>query len=225
MAVTDRRASTTGPSVAPRPDGGKSWVLAMLTPKRGLRVAPVPPQARRICHHPFATPKQCQVGTDCYSNEAHHSRTEASKDRPCVIVLAVRRETDNRMRVGVVPITHTYPARAALLPPNLKRHLGLDDDASWIVLDEANEFVWPGVDLRPIARTKPRGLGLRRATLRTRLRTAAATAIRPYRSQRLLRAPTSPRHALAPTTPSFAVRGDPAPPLSMSRKACDMGSG
>jgi hypothetical protein len=60
------------------------------------------------------------------------------------------------MRVGVVPITHTYPARAALLPPNLKRHLGLDADASWIVLDEANEFVWPGVDLRPIARTKPR---------------------------------------------------------------------
>jgi hypothetical protein len=37
----------------------------------------------------------------------------------------------------------------------VKRHLGLDADASWIVLDEVNEFVWPGVDLRPISCTKP----------------------------------------------------------------------
>jgi hypothetical protein len=32
----------------------------------------------------------------------------------------------------------------------LKRHLGLDDAASWIVLDELNSFVWPGFDLRPV---------------------------------------------------------------------------
>ncbi len=38
MAVTDRGASTSWPSVAPRPDRGKSWVLAMLAPA-GLRVA------------------------------------------------------------------------------------------------------------------------------------------------------------------------------------------
>jgi hypothetical protein len=24
-----------------------------------------------------------------------------------------------------------------------------------IILDEANEFVWPGVDLRPVSRSKP----------------------------------------------------------------------
>jgi hypothetical protein len=30
----------------------------------------------------------------------------------------------------------------------------LDEDESWIVLDEANEFVWPGPDLRPVAREK-----------------------------------------------------------------------
>src|SRR3954454_24192750 len=45
MAVTDRRASTTGPSMAPRPGRGKSLVLAMLAPNRGLRVAPVLPRA------------------------------------------------------------------------------------------------------------------------------------------------------------------------------------
>jgi hypothetical protein len=63
MAVTDRRASTSGPSVVSRVVRGKSWVLAMLAPKRGLRVAPVPPQERRICHGPRTTPKRCQVGT------------------------------------------------------------------------------------------------------------------------------------------------------------------
>ena len=45
MAVTDQRASPTGPSVASRPVRDKSWVLAMLAPKRRLRVAPVPPHA------------------------------------------------------------------------------------------------------------------------------------------------------------------------------------
>src|SRR5271168_3395842 len=45
MAVTDWRATTSWPSVAPRAGGDKSWVLAMLAAKRRLRVAPVPPQA------------------------------------------------------------------------------------------------------------------------------------------------------------------------------------
>src|ERR1700728_1937793 len=45
MAVTDWRATTSWPSVAPRAGGDKSWVLAMLAAKRRLRVAPVLPQA------------------------------------------------------------------------------------------------------------------------------------------------------------------------------------
>ena len=54
-------------------------------------------------------------------------------------------------------MTHspTEEARSIAIPPRVKRHLGLDDDDSWIVLDEANEFFWPGVDLRPISRSKP----------------------------------------------------------------------
>lgn len=91
------------------------------------------------------------------SEEARQGRTEARKDRPCVVVVAVRPEGDHRVRVRVVPIAHApqHPDRAVALPPKVKRHLGLDADASWIVLDEANEFVWPGVDLRPISRTRP----------------------------------------------------------------------
>jgi hypothetical protein len=91
------------------------------------------------------------------SDEARQGRTEARKDRPCVVVVAVRRESDARFRVRVLPITQApqYPDRAVAVPLKVKRHLGLDADASWIVLDEANEFVWPGVDLRPISRSRP----------------------------------------------------------------------
>ena len=92
-----------------------------------------------------------------WSDEARQDRTEARMDRPCVVVVAVRREGDVRVRVRVLPITHAaqHPERAVALPPKVKRHLGLDADAAWIVLDEANEFVWPGVDLRPISRVRP----------------------------------------------------------------------
>jgi hypothetical protein len=32
----------------------------------------------------------------------------------------------------------------------VKRHLGLDDDPSWIVVSEGNEFLSPGYDLRKL---------------------------------------------------------------------------
>ena len=37
---------------------------------------------------------------------------------------------------------------AVEIPTPVKRHLGLDDDPSWIIVAEGNEFVWPGYDLR-----------------------------------------------------------------------------
>jgi hypothetical protein len=42
------------------------------------------------------------------------------------------------------------------IPPAVKRHLGLDDQPSWIVLDEFNVFTWPGYDLRPVSTQKDR---------------------------------------------------------------------
>lgn len=92
-----------------------------------------------------------------WSREAEAGETEGHKDRPCVIIIAIRRAADRRLRVRVLPITHlpAEEARSVAIPPKVKRHLGLDADASWIVLDEANEFFWPGVDLRPISRSKP----------------------------------------------------------------------
>jgi hypothetical protein len=35
------------------------------------------------------------------------------------------------------------------VPRKLKRHLGLDDEPSWIYTDQINQFAWPGYDLRP----------------------------------------------------------------------------
>ena len=39
------------------------------------------------------------------------------------------------------------------VPAPVKRHLGLDDQRSWIVVAEGNEFIWPGYDLRKVPRT------------------------------------------------------------------------
>lgn len=92
-----------------------------------------------------------------WSSEAKQGQTEGRKDRPCVIITAVAQVAAGRFRVRVLPITHrpSEPARSVELPAKVKRHLDLDADASWVVLDELNEFVWPGVDLRPISRAKP----------------------------------------------------------------------
>jgi len=87
-----------------------------------------------------------------WHREHRKKRTEGAKDRPCVIVLKVERR-DDLVIVTVSPITHRPPTAemAALgLPDAVKRHLGLDNEKSWIVLDEVNQFAWPGFDLRPI---------------------------------------------------------------------------
>ncbi len=81
---------------------------------------------------------------------------EGRKIRPCAIVVASTDENGDA-RVYVAPITHSRPEdqHAVELPRAVKRRLGLDDTPSWIVTRELNRFVWPGYDLRPIARDKP----------------------------------------------------------------------
>jgi hypothetical protein len=53
--------------------------------------------------------------------------------------------------VTVLPVTHTPPSNASLtveIPYATKQRLGQDADRSWLMLSEANRFVWPGPDLR-----------------------------------------------------------------------------
>jgi hypothetical protein len=70
-----------------------------------------------------------------------------------VIVLAAERQEDGAMVVTVLPITHsapTGPGAAVEIPEPIKRHLGFDDQRSWVVVTEGNEFIWPGYDLRKV---------------------------------------------------------------------------
>lgn len=78
-------------------------------------------------------------------------REEGLKDRPCAIVLTTASE-DASLRITVLPVTRTPPSEPHLaveIPATVKRRLGLDDNRSWVMLNEANRFVWPGPDLRP----------------------------------------------------------------------------
>jgi hypothetical protein len=86
-----------------------------------------------------------------WASEARQGREDGVKDRPCAIILVLLREGDHPI-VRVLPVTHTPPASAAdalEIPPMTKRRLGLDADRSWVVITEANDFIWPGPDLRP----------------------------------------------------------------------------
>jgi len=90
-----------------------------------------------------------------WSDEAAAGHVEGRKHRPCAIVLAVApdpRVYEGR-RVAVLPITHAPPSDAGgavELPRAVRKHLGLDDAPSWVIVDELNEFVWPGFDLRHV---------------------------------------------------------------------------
>jgi hypothetical protein len=86
-------------------------------------------------------------------NEFLAGQEEGVKDRPCAIVAAIQHEADSTPRVLVLPVTHAPPAQpgyAIEIAHAVKRHLGLDDERSWIVVSESNEFTRPGPDLRPI---------------------------------------------------------------------------
>jgi len=88
-----------------------------------------------------------------WKREYDQGREEGSKDRPCAIVMAVV-DDEGETQVLVLPITHTPPSDAAdaiEIPTATKQRLRLDGERSWIVISEANEFVWPGPDLRPVS--------------------------------------------------------------------------
>ncbi|MGH6919931.1 MAG: hypothetical protein ACREJ0_19765 [Geminicoccaceae bacterium] len=57
--------------------------------------------------------------------------------------------------MGVLPITRQPPRDPGVvaLPADTQRRLGLDDEASWIVLGEANAFLWPGYDISALPGT------------------------------------------------------------------------
>ncbi len=86
-----------------------------------------------------------------WESEARQGREEGVKDRPCAIILVLLREGEHPI-VRVLPVTHSIPADPAdalEIPLPTKQRLGLDQERSWVILSEANDFIWPGPDLRP----------------------------------------------------------------------------
>jgi len=60
--------------------------------------------------------------------------------------------------VRVLTVTHAPPvdpADALEIPQPTKQRLGLDSERSWVMLGEANDFIWPGPDLRPAVNGDP----------------------------------------------------------------------
>lgn len=87
-----------------------------------------------------------------WRREFDAGQEEGRKNRPCVIVLSLETH-ESGVQVTVAPITHSPPHAGTPcleIPQRVKQHLGLDDDRSWVLFDEVNQFVWPGYDLRPI---------------------------------------------------------------------------
>ena len=79
---------------------------------------------------------------------------EGVKERPCAIVLSKKLQGDDTV-VTVAAITHSEPenpGRAVEIPLKVKEYLNLDSERSWIICTEMNRFIWPGPDIRPIAR-------------------------------------------------------------------------
>ena len=92
-----------------------------------------------------------------WESEARLGREEGAKDRPCAIILVLLREGEHPI-VRVLPVTHAPPvdpADALEIPYPTKQRLGLDSERSWVMLSEANDFIWPGPDLRPAVNGDP----------------------------------------------------------------------
>jgi len=94
-----------------------------------------------------------------WADENAAGQEEGRKDRPVLVLTLSVKEEDRSTRLLVLAITHaarTDPEAAVLFPQEVKRRVGLDDAPAWIVTTEANAFVWPGPDIRPVPGRRPR---------------------------------------------------------------------
>ncbi|WP_068877072.1 MULTISPECIES: type II toxin-antitoxin system PemK/MazF family toxin [unclassified Phenylobacterium] len=116
-----------------------------------------------------------------WREQADRGQDEGEKDRPCAIIMTTEADQGDTV-VIVLPVTHTPPAipdLAVEIPATTKARLGLDDQPSWIIVNEANRFIWPGPDLRPRVPgdTASVAYGLLPAGLYTQVRDKLAKAI------------------------------------------------
>jgi len=75
-----------------------------------------------------------------WTHEGAAGRKDASKDRPCAVVLTLHESKE----VLVLPITSRAPAAiedAIEIPPLTRQRLRLQEERCWVVLTELNRFV------------------------------------------------------------------------------------
>jgi hypothetical protein len=92
-----------------------------------------------------------------WQNEYQRGHMEGQKDRPCAIVIAVPEQNGAVERIIVAPITHAKPlegVQAIEIPQKVKRHLGLDEERSWIIIDDLNRVRWDDPGIVPVSRSK-----------------------------------------------------------------------
>lgn len=124
--------------------------------------------------------------------EGAEGHQESQTNHPGAVILAVQDE-EAGPRVFALPITDTPPdglQNAIEFPAAVKVRLGLGAGRSWIVLDEFNDFIWPGPDLRFPAGKGPESVayGLLPPTLFRVVRDRFLAAIRGKQAPRV--APT-----------------------------------
>jgi hypothetical protein len=80
-----------------------------------------------------------------------NTRNDGAKAYPVALIFAKKIIASVTLAYAV-GVSHKSPhasEKAIEVPKKLKRHLGLDEDRSWIYTDQLNEFTWPGPDLKP----------------------------------------------------------------------------
>lgn len=93
-----------------------------------------------------------------WHRESRAARESGAKDRPAAVLLVSTISDGPAQRVYLLPITHTPPedeGTAIEIPQAIKRLLNLDAQRSWIMIDEVNDFIWPGFDLALIPGSHP----------------------------------------------------------------------
>jgi hypothetical protein len=92
-----------------------------------------------------------------WRNEARRRDEWGKKIRPCAIIVAVTEES-GEIETVVAPITHlepTPPSEGIEIPPRVKKHLGLDEQRSWVIVTDLNVFHWPGIDIWRVPNAPP----------------------------------------------------------------------
>jgi hypothetical protein len=93
-----------------------------------------------------------------WADENARGQDEGRKDRPTLVLALSVKDDDGVVQVLVLAVTHTPPVQlsdAERFPQPVKRAIGLDDAPSWIITTEANAFIWPGPDVRPVPGRTP----------------------------------------------------------------------